>query len=63
MGARLAQVTLPARIRRGVLEVVVDNSIVVQELTFKKTQLIASLAERIPERGIADLRFRIGKTS
>jgi predicted nucleic acid-binding Zn ribbon protein len=47
-------------IRRGVLEVVVRNSAVVQELTFRKHQLIKQLAKLNPGQKIRDLRFRVG---
>lgn len=53
----------PARagqVRRGVLEVLVANSTVMQELSFEKTRLVARLAELVPEEKIRDLKFRVG---
>lgn len=59
-GAALAAHTVAGKTRRGVLEVLVRNSAVVQELTFRKKQLIAELARLAPEWKIRDLRFRVG---
>lgn len=47
-------------VRRGVLEVVVRNSAVLQELTFRKKQLLVGIAAALPDLRIRDLRFRIG---
>lgn len=47
-------------VRRGVLEVIVASSIVLQELTFRKKKLVALLAQALPEHRITDLRFRVG---
>ena len=47
-------------LRRGVLEIVVRNSIVLQELAFRKRELIRNLVEQLPERNIRDIRFRVG---
>jgi len=46
--------------RRGVLEIVVRNSAVLQELTFIKAQLKTSLVGLLPDQTITDLRFRVG---
>ena len=62
VGERLAKLTTPTRIRKGTLEVLVDNSTIVQELTFQKPHLVKSLGERLPDQHIGDLKFRVGKT-
>jgi predicted nucleic acid-binding Zn ribbon protein len=59
-GETLARYSRPGRLRRGVLEVTVTNSTIVQELTFKKQGILAQLQERHPDARIRDLRFRIG---
>jgi predicted nucleic acid-binding Zn ribbon protein len=59
-GATLAQYTHPGRIRRGTLEVVASNSIIVQELTFQKQQILSKLQAELPDARIRDIRFRIG---
>jgi predicted nucleic acid-binding Zn ribbon protein len=59
-GETFAPYTLPGRLKRGVLEVTVTNSTVIQELTFQKQQILASLREQCPDATIRDLKFRIG---
>lgn len=56
----LAEHSRAGRVRRGVLEVVVSSSIVMQELGFQKTQLIKKLAARLPDHKIRDVRFKVG---
>jgi predicted nucleic acid-binding Zn ribbon protein len=48
------------KFNRGVLEVIVRNSTVLQELTFRKKHLMQALQERIPQISIKELRFRVG---
>ena len=60
VGDALAEHTRPGRTRRGVLEVTVRNSTVMQELVFQKTELIQILTDRLPDAKISDLRFRVG---
>jgi predicted nucleic acid-binding Zn ribbon protein len=59
-GEALAPYTCPGRLRRGVLEITVSNSTIIQELTFRKQHILAELREQIPDARIRDLRFRIG---
>jgi predicted nucleic acid-binding Zn ribbon protein len=59
-GPTLGQHTRAGSIHRGVLEVVVRNSAVLQELTFRKKQLLKQLTELVPAQKIRDLRFRVG---
>jgi predicted nucleic acid-binding Zn ribbon protein len=47
-------------IRRGKLEITVANSTWLQELSFRKRQLLSTLAELLPDEKIKDLRFRVG---
>jgi predicted nucleic acid-binding Zn ribbon protein len=63
VGPALAKYTLPGRLRRGVLEITVTNSMTVQELTFQKQQVLAKLQSQLPDARIRDLRFRIGSIS
>jgi predicted nucleic acid-binding Zn ribbon protein len=60
VGQALARVTRPGNIRRGVLEVFVANSTLLQELAFQKTQLLDRLRQLQPDDSIRDLRFRVG---
>ena len=48
-------------VRRGVLEVVVSNSTVLQELSFRKQELVERLAQLAPAHQIGNLRFRVGE--
>jgi predicted nucleic acid-binding Zn ribbon protein len=59
-GETFAPYTLPGRLKRGVLEVTVTNSIVIQELTFQKEQILTALREKCPDANIRDVKFRIG---
>jgi predicted nucleic acid-binding Zn ribbon protein len=47
-------------IRRGVLQVLVADSVLVQELTFRKQELVERLRQQLPDDHIRDLRFRVG---
>ena len=60
VGQALAGVTRPGNIRRGVLEVFVANSTLLQELAFQKAQVLDRLRKLLPDEAIRDLRFRVG---
>ena len=48
-------------LRRGVLEVLVDSGVLLQELAhYHKRQLLEQLRQRLPETTFTDLRFRAG---
>jgi predicted nucleic acid-binding Zn ribbon protein len=57
---QMAKFTHAGDIKRGILHVVASNSVVIQELTFRKTELIAAMARELPHHQIKDLRFRQG---
>jgi predicted nucleic acid-binding Zn ribbon protein len=61
VGPQLARYSRPGRLRRGVLEVIVGNSTVLQELTFRKVELLHQLETRMPVNTIQELRFRVGE--
>lgn len=47
--------------RRGTLEVEVDNGVLLQELAhFHKRRLLEELRRRLPDTTVSDLRFRSG---
>ena len=52
--------TRAGNMRRGVLEIIVRNSAILQELTFQKKQLLKKMAEINGDQKIKDLRFRVG---
>jgi predicted nucleic acid-binding Zn ribbon protein len=60
-GPLVAEYTRIGAIRGGTLEVVVANSTLVQELGFQKQSLLTALGELLPDEGIKNLRFRVGK--
>ena len=60
VGTQMAPYSRLGNIRRGVVEVTVCNSAVLQELTFRKTELIKKIATALPDQKIRDMRFRIG---
>jgi len=59
-GPLAAQYTRVGALKRGTLEIVVANSVLMQELTFQKDALLAHLLQLLPDQGIKGLRFRVG---
>jgi len=59
-GELVARYTRPGVVRRGVLEVLVANSTLMQELTFQKPAILKRLARLLPDERIVDLRLRVG---
>jgi predicted nucleic acid-binding Zn ribbon protein len=61
VGPRFAGHTRLGSLRRGVLEVIVDSGVLLQELAhFHKRRLLAALRQRLVDTNLADLRFRAG---
>ena len=60
VGRPVDQYTRTGKLRRGLLEVFVANSMLVQELTFQKDGLLKSLQEKLPDENIRGLRFKVG---
>lgn len=59
VGPALAGQTQIGKVQRGVLQVAVGSSAVLQELTFQKTRLVTELARRFPPAKIRDIRIRV----
>jgi predicted nucleic acid-binding Zn ribbon protein len=59
-GEMLARYTRAGTVRRGVLEVIVANSTLVQEITFQKQDILTRLAGLVPDEPINNLRLRVG---
>ncbi len=59
-GPMMAKYTRPGKLARGTLEVIVANSTLVQELGFRKQELIEALQRLMPDQGVKNLRFRVG---
>jgi predicted nucleic acid-binding Zn ribbon protein len=61
LGAETAKHTQVSSLRRGVLEVLVGNAVLLQELAhYQKRKLLDQLRSRLPGTTITDLRFRLG---
>ena len=60
-GAKLAVQTRLVNLRRGVMEIEVNNAVLLQELAhYHKRRLLEQLRKRLPNLTITDLRFRAG---
>jgi hypothetical protein len=59
-GPQLLKFSRAGAIKRGVLEVLVANSTMLQEMTFQKVKLVKKLAELLPDENIRDVKFRVG---
>jgi predicted nucleic acid-binding Zn ribbon protein len=60
IGSRFAGDTRCGNVKRGVLEVLVSSSAVLQELTFSKKQILSKLQSSSPEQNIKDVKFKVG---
>ena len=60
VGPELAADTMPGTKRRGVLEIRVRHSLLIQELSFRVTELLADLNKLAPDEKITRLRFVTG---
>jgi hypothetical protein len=61
VGTRGAEHTQVGSFRRGILEIMVDNAVLLQELaSFQKRRLLEALRRQLSGVTIADLRFRAG---
>lgn len=60
-GPEVAGHTRVGGVRRGVLEVLVDNAVLMQELAnFRRRRLLEQLRAKMPNLALKDLRFRAG---
>ena len=60
-GPTLAAASRPGKINRGTLEVLVANSIAMQEFTFEKQRILTHLNRTLPNVNIRGLKFRVGQ--
>jgi predicted nucleic acid-binding Zn ribbon protein len=61
VGPKAAAHTRVGALRRGILEIVVDNAVLLQELAhYQKRRLLEQLRARLPTLTLTDLRFRTG---
>ena len=59
-GELIARHTRVGVVRRGALEVIVANSVLLQELTFQKPNILNQLGRLLPQERIGNLKFRVG---
>ncbi|HXT59680.1 MAG TPA: DUF721 domain-containing protein [Pirellulales bacterium] len=59
-GELIANHTRVGGVRRGALEVIVANSVLLQELTFQKPSILTQLGRLLPQERIGNLKFRVG---
>lgn len=59
VGQPLANATRPGKLSRGTLHVAVSNSGAIQELHFRKRDILSALRAQLPESKIEDLKFRV----
>ena len=60
VGEELAEQTRVGLIRRGVLDVLVANNLLMQELGFQKEQILIALQQQAPDANVKQIRFRVG---
>jgi predicted nucleic acid-binding Zn ribbon protein len=60
-GEAIGRFTRAGQVKRGMFEVQVANSALLQELTFQKAALLTKLRQELPQEKIKDLRFKVGK--
>ena len=59
VGERLAKLTRPGRVAKGVMLVEVANSQALQEIHFEKTKILKAIQRDLPAHKVTDLRFRV----
>ncbi len=60
VGKELARHTKPAGLRKGTLQVFVDDSCWFYQANLQKEQLLQALKKKIGEKKVQEIRFRIG---
>lgn len=63
VGEPMSKFTRPGGLKRGALEVTVANNALIQELGFRKQDILAKLGQLLPDQNIRDLRFRVGSVA
>jgi predicted nucleic acid-binding Zn ribbon protein len=59
--AAIAGMTAAGVLKRGVLEVMVANHVVMQEINFHRPALLAATQAALPDSKITALRFKVGR--
>ena len=58
--SRWHALTFVGKLNRGILEVNVANSTMVQHLNFQKAKILEELVRRLPQNRLKDIRFKVG---
>ncbi len=61
VGPALASHARAGNLKNGKLEILVADSSTMQEMVFMKRQLLQSLQQKLPQSGIKEIKYRIGK--
>ncbi len=62
-GEMIAEHSLPTRVSRGVLQVIVADSMVAQEIALHRNQILATLQKLLPDQPIRKMRCKVGVLS
>ena len=62
VGKELSRHTRPANLKRGTLQVFVDDSAWFYQANFQKEKLLKALQKKIGAEKVQKIQFRIGKT-
>jgi predicted nucleic acid-binding Zn ribbon protein len=60
VGESIGKSTRLGALKAHALEIFVENSLLLQELTFRKGDLLQQLQSRFPEHPLRELKFRVG---
>ena len=63
VGSHIAKKAHPEGVKNGILQVSVESSVWMQELTFMKQQILERLNQVCESSGVKDIRFKLGKIS
>ncbi len=61
VGPDLSRVTQFLKLSRGTFHVLLANSLLMQEFTFRKEELLEAVQSALPNAGVKQLRFKVGK--
>ena len=63
VGSHIAKKAHPEGVKNGILQVSVESSVWMQELTFMKQQILERLNQVCESSGVKDIRFKLGKST
>ncbi|MDA7979207.1 MAG: DUF721 domain-containing protein [Pirellulales bacterium] len=59
-GPGLAEHTRLCGLKRGRLEIMISNSVLLQEMSYRKQELLEQMITAAPDAGVQELKFKIG---